>query len=141
MATRVNISKALELKIRAGKNADKLVGELVKLLDAAQQRATTSRTGLGYAELVALFRSHLGDRLVVPKNPSVGYITRIVNRAKELGILAENVPTIVRGLKMEYPTGLYRLEFVVYRADVFADRAERGATNVHTVHTGRFDDE
>jgi hypothetical protein len=118
MATKVNISKSLEAAIRreVEKGAGSPLVDIVKLLDETKKRAAGSNPGLGYKELVALFRFALGPDLVVPMNPSTGYIVRLVNRAKDLGIVKENVEQIARGVRRGYRPP-YSLDFVISRAD------------------------
>ena len=146
---KISISAALERQIRreVEKGAGSPLTEIVELLDGHKKRAAGSTTpGIGYKELVALFRLHLGDDLVVPPSPSAGYIVRMVNRAQELGINKENVQQLVFGLRKVYPRGPYRLEFVVQRGDVhyYNGDPERGYSGVDSgsgsgsgVFTGR----
>lgn len=127
MATKITITKTLEARLRKGahnhEDAKALVDEIVRLLDETTKRAAGSTPGLGYKELVALFRFALGPDLVVPMSPSTGYIVRMVNRAKDLGIVKENVEQIVRGLRAGYRPP-YSLEFVISRADHHYSRGD-----------------
>jgi hypothetical protein len=147
---KVGISADLERRIRAAEGEHKLLGELVKLLgEAGDKRAAGSKpSGLGYKDLVALFRFHLGDLLVVPMNPSTRYIIRLVNTARDLGITPENVEQICTGLRKTYPRGPYQLDFVVRRADVHYENGKVDSNSTGdsvrsgVVYSGRpvFDD-
>lgn|SRR5574338_22689 len=146
MATRVTITKALEARLRKGEGLE----DVVKLLDAEQgkraaaQRAETGeKTGLGYRELVALFRSYLGVQLLTPPKPSAQFIIKMVNKAREQGIGNENVEQILRGAKRHLAPP-YRLADLVYNADrYYADAgiqgrgAEEGGERGGKVFTGR----
>lgn len=153
MATRVNIKKALEEKLRKRAGEHELLGEIVKLLDAERETGSktgVAKSGLGYKDLVSLFRFHLGRDLVLPPAASPVWIIRMVNLAKQMGVREDNVEQIVRGLRKQYPRGPYQLSFVLGRADVHfsageelssdrgADAEHEGPRNAH-VFTGRND--
>lgn len=163
MAVKVSINKDLEARIRYlathGREdtfeLGEAVGEIVKLLDEAHEKSETKRAagskpGLGYKELVALFRSELGGQLALPPAPSPSYIVRIVNKAKEQGISTDNVQQICRGLRRVYPRGPYDLNFIVFRASAHyhsggssedVSGTISGDTEaVHRVYSGRLDD-
>lgn len=145
---KVRISADLEKRIRAGDSG--ALGEIVKLLDEdVKKRATGSGhpgviSTLGYKELVALFRSYLGHSLITPPRPNVGYIVKVVNKAKELGIDYTNVEQITIGLRRAGRPP-YRLWDVVYNADRYyhsgdTDAGDSGQEVLPTqVHTGRPD--
>ena len=119
---RVTIKKDLEARLRQGENPEALVSEIVKILDEESKKRETgsseAKGGLGYKELVSLFRFHLGSDLVLPPAPNSTWIIRMVNTAKQMGVKEENVEQIVRGLRRQYPRGPYQLGFIVQRADV-----------------------
>lgn len=139
---RISISAELERRLRACKGID-LVDEIIKLLDDSKRAVSSSTPGLGYKELVALFRSELGSNLVLPPAPSPLYIIKTVNKAKELGISKDNVGQIVKGLIKCYPRGPYSLSFVVGSADRhFAageNRKDEDTSSVGVLYTGRID--
>jgi hypothetical protein len=146
---KISIPAALEKAIRreVEKGAGSPLTDILELLDAYKPKgAAGSNPGIGYKELVALFRSYLGDELVTPPSPNSTYIIRTVNKAQELGINKDNVEQLVRGLRKGYPRGPYRLDFVVGRADLhFHAGGEsdghhgRGPLEVYTGRTNQDD--
>jgi hypothetical protein len=149
LATRVQIKKALEERLRKA-TGNELAAEIVKLLDEenAKREAGSTRVkdGLGYKELVSLFRFHLGSDLVLPPEPNTTWIIRMVNTARQMGVKQDNVEQIIRGLRRQYPRGPYQLGFILQRADVhFAageaveQTTEGEATKTSRVYTGRDD--
>lgn len=143
---KISISAELERRLRACKGID-LVDEIINLLDETEKRAAGSRNpGLGYKELVALFRSFLGSDLVLPPAANAGYVVRVVNKAREFGISKDNVEQICKGLRRAYPRGPYSLGFIVFRADLHFQNGDSehdgGDSERHlstNVHTGRSD--
>lgn len=133
MATRVTITKALEAEFRNCYNgvtprfeeeAYRLVGRIVEILDdeqgkrAAGSKKLEAKNGLGYKELVALFRSFLGPDLLTPPKPNTPYIVKILNKAREQGVDSTNVAQICNGAKRMGPAP-YRLGDLVWNADAY----------------------
>lgn len=139
MATRVTITKALEAELREAKAtgsegytwSGELIDKIVKLLDDEQgkKRAAASDTetknGLGYKELVALFRSYLGSALLTPPKPNTPYIVKVINKAKEQGIDSTNVAQISNGA-LRGGRGPYRLFDLVFNADRYYELGNPG---------------
>lgn len=153
---RIRIPAELERRLRQKWNpldpeeAFDVCGEIVKLLDEEAERAAALKTrtgemaGLGYKELVALFRFHLGDALITPPRPSPQYVVRLINRAREMGIHTSNVEQALKGARRTLRGKQYRLADLVYGYDAhFAagqgdDNGDADSRNAN-VHTGRFD--
>lgn len=153
---RVGIKADLERRLRAYKEnhlgsedsyeVGCLVEEVVALLDkedvkrAAGSTKSGDKPGLGYKELVALFRFQLGGDLALPPAPSAAWIVRIVNKAREQGINLENVEQISRGLRRNFRPP-YSLDFVIFRASEHYSRGAGGAEGEvdgqHLLYTGR----
>lgn len=150
MATRVNISKDLEARLRTelkfppegGDNPERygLLQEIVELLDGEQRKREAGASGpgkLGYAALVSLFRVHLGSDLALPPAPDTTWIIRMVAAARNMGVSSENVEQIVRGLRRAYPRGPYQLSFILGKADVHFANGKHLEGRAPTVNTGR----
>ncbi len=159
MATRVTITKALEAKIRNPEGMDEireLLDELRNRLDDEQgKRAAAAsgepKDGLSYRELVALFRSYLGESLLTPPKPNTAYIVRIINKAREQGIDSTNVEQAIAGFRRA--GAVPRLAELVYNYDKWyqlgADAGGKDAGNaenndgakeaVRRLYTGRDD--
>lgn len=141
---RVQIKKDLERRLRKGENPTQLVEELVKILDEEYGKreigSSKVKDGLGYKELVSLFRFHLGSDLVLPPEPHPTWVIRMVNTGKQMGVKPENVEQIVRGLRKAYPRGPYQLSFILQRADVHfaAGEAEQGDDDGKERRMGRI---
>lgn len=133
---KVGISAELERRLRKGEGIE----DVIKLLDEHKSKRVASSVpgGLGYKELVALFRFHLGHDLVLPPSPSPAYVVKIVRKASELGIKEEHVQQIAQGIRRNcYPP--YTLEYCVYRGYGFihaAEHTEEG-TDTNEVHLGQ----
>ena len=144
MATRVTITKALEAKIRGTKERNEIITEIIERLDDEQgkrevsARLSEAQPGLGYKALVSLFRSYLGDSLLTPPKPSMPYIVKVVNKAKEQGIDSTNVEQIIKGYRAVFRSGPVKLIELVYNADQhYATGAERGGEEQATAAGGR----
>jgi hypothetical protein len=149
---KINISADLERRIRgaAEQSTEKheILDEIISLLDGASRAAgSTSPPGMGFKELVALFSSALGKDFAPPIRPSAGYICKIVNKAKEQGIVKEHVAQICVGLRRVYRP-YYSIDLIIYRAaEHYAAGAGRdGSADVQApketkvrVFTGRND--
>ncbi len=138
---KITIKSDLEKRLRA--SHEPLAVEICGLIDRAKDRirAPQEHLGVGYKDLVALFRAELGVDLALPPNPSTGWIIKVVNRAREQGVGADNVPQICKGVRKAYPRGPYALDFVVNfatRAAVIAGASDAGvSTRPDVVVTGR----
>ena len=124
---KVGISADLERRLRAaleGHGGDgylRLIEELVAKLDEDVKKRETgsmsSGPGLGYKELVSLFRLHLGADLVMPISQPEGWYIKMVALAKNKGVTKDNVEQICTGLRRNYRAP-YRFEWVVGNADL-----------------------
>ena len=115
---KIKISAALEKEIRGGFcSGPKLREILVQLIDEARAISVSEKEkgkvpGLSYSRLVQLFRAELGADLSLPINPTAGWIVKLVNRAKELGIGEEHVGRICAGAK-EAHRAPYAIEYLI----------------------------
>ena len=108
----VRVSADLEKRLRASQ--DPLCREVVGLLD--NKAALPHVTGMSYQDLVREFRVHLGQALVLPPKPAVGWIVRQVARAKEIGLDVDGIRQVVEGVRKTYPRGPWELEFLLRQA-------------------------
>lgn len=140
--TKIGISAGFEKRLRVGADPGLLLKELLGLLDSAHAVAAAPKksAGVGYKELVGLFRAALGPKLAVAPNPASLYIIRLVNRARDLGLNAEAITAACAGAQRLYPSRTtYDLEFLVNQATNLIAAAEtigdgwpnRGATVYH----------
>lgn len=142
---RIGIYAALEKKARAGEN---ITAEIVALIDRARAaKAEPKTTGVGYGELVAMFREVLGDKLAVPPSPDHGWKARQVNRARDIfgpntDGLRVGVGDLAAAACRTYPRGPYALDFLLNNAvrllhTSVQPASTAGAVSGSPVRTGR----
>lgn len=138
---KVRISADLERRLRA--SPEPLAAEVVALLD--QPAPSAPPAGLGYKDLVILFRANLGAALALPPNPSTGWIIRQVARARDLGLDGESIRQVCERGRRLYSRGPIELEFLLRIAPrLLASTGEPellgGGGAVHTGRGAQDDD-
>lgn len=141
MAVKITIVKALEERARNGEDITKAV---LVLVDRAKEKQAKPK-GMAYKDLVAAFRKELGNDLIVPPNPSIGWIVRQCSRAADIGCHnQEYISDICNGVRRKYPGGSYQLDFLLRRGPEFAKTTDSGNTehtsNAPVVYVGRDGD-
>lgn len=127
---RIAIKIDLERRLRECRGTEReLVDEIVGLIDEERGKKTkrdtgsedsaTGKPGVGYKELVSLFRFYLGSELAVPPKPSPEWVIRQVILAKNMGVDTSNVEQICRGLRRRHPRGPYQLHYILRQSDVY----------------------
>ncbi len=64
----------------------------------------------------------LGNRLAVPPNPDVGWVVKMSNRIRDLGLTSENCAAIARVL--EGRRGIHSFERTIWDADKLLAESE-----------------
>jgi hypothetical protein len=143
---KAGLEKRLQKYMEFGGDARDLVSEVLGAINDAREKAekAKSRGGLPYKELVALFSREVD--LILPPNPSVGWIIRQTARAKDIGLDADGIRQVCAGARLLYKRDNFELDFLLRAAPrlvhAVQSNADRSGEPVQTglsaeVRTGR----
>lgn len=159
---KVRISAALERELRGVVAAPettpglaKLAAKLIALVDESRARGEEPGVspGLSYQTVLRILNSELGSRLVLPPKPTAGWISRLMNRVKDLGLEEDHLRTAAKrgaaevAAKTRNPNAPVDAEWLIWQsARLLAGATEvqgrdkstsRGEDSTDEIQTGR----
>ncbi len=112
------LSKNVEADREHGDKAATKIGERVleKLEKSELVKGKGRPAGLGWNAAAAAMRGVLGAKLAVPPNPDIGWIMKMSNRIRDLGLVEEHCERIARALERK-GWRTYSFEKAIWEAD------------------------
>lgn len=131
--TKIGISASLERELRdtvadpeASAGLKKLAAKLLGLVEETRAKDREidrdSAPGLSYQGVLRVLGRELGPRLVLPPKPTAGWIVRLLNRIKDLGLEEEHLLTVARrgaaevAARTKSHTSPVEIEWLIYNA-------------------------
>ena len=102
----------------------KVCQAILDKLEKSEMVKTSARpTGIGWAVAAQAMRDILGARLAVPPNPDIGWIVKMNNRIRDLGLSVMDCKSIAK-VQLAKGWKVYSFEKTIWAADTLLQEAQ-----------------